>query len=419
MSPGVRLRAVLLPLCGVLAAGPVLGAEFDRGDFRMELNGSVKSLYTFTRTVTTEDFVEALPFQAHRSDSWGLLTRARIEAEGAWKDKVSAQFVYDNEMRNGTFLDSLGLAVAEQIGTQTWLNWDRTYSVHSDAHWRHSIYRAWVRFEGDGVELTLGRQRIALGRGRLWNPEDLFNPIFPLAIESDQRIGQDAAVGRVRLADSLWASAIWSPQDDPDEHRMAGRVDYEAPALDAGVMVGRFRKDWVVGADFASNLGDAAIRGEATYTDLDRGGHVWQTVASIDYNFDVGNGVYAVVEYLYNEHTFDSLEVGSPAPPFDSDRVIRAIARGQLPLLDRITTVNEHQTGIVLSYEFHPLLTGSAVVLYDWNGASAAFAPSLSFSPWADLVISVGGQLFVGRADEKNDFGDTPGLLILSVEAYF
>ncbi len=412
--------AALLVLCGLLASRHASGAEFDRGDLRLELDGSVTSIYTFTRSVTTEDFVEALPSEARRSDTWGLLTRARITAEGAWRDRVSGQVVYDNEMRNGTLLDSLGLAVGEQIGTQTWLNWDRGYSDHADGHWRHAIYRAWVRVEGDGVELTLGRQRIALGRGRLWNPEDLFNPIFPLAIEPGQRIGQDVAVARVRLLQGLWASAIWSPQDDPDDHRFAGRLDFQAPAVDAGVMAGRFRKDWVVGADFASNLGDAAIRGEATYTDLDRGGHVWQAVASIDYSFDVGNGVYALVEYLFNENTFDSLDVAGSVPPsFTSKRVVRALGRSQIPLLDRITTVNEHQTGVQLSYEFHPLLTGSALVLYDWNGASAAFAPALSFSPWADLVVSIGGQVFVGSAGGKNDFGDTPGLFILSVEAYF
>ncbi|MFB3099474.1 MAG: hypothetical protein ACE1ZX_05510, partial [Acidimicrobiia bacterium] len=75
------------------------------------------------------------------------------------------------------------------------------------------LYRGWVRYEGRSFDVTLGRQRIPLGRARLWNPTDLFNPIFPLAIEGDQRIGQDAVVARWEPLDEIWLVGLWSPQD--------------------------------------------------------------------------------------------------------------------------------------------------------------------------------------------------------------
>ena len=429
----MTLRLAVL-LVAALGAASARAAEYDFRDARLELSGSVKSLYTYTRSVMTDDVVDdLLPPNPNdpgttRESSWGLLTRARLTAEAVWQDRVYAQLVYDNELRSGSFLDSLGFDTAEEIGTQTWLNWDRSYSDHGTAsNWRHAIYRGWVRWQEEGFELTVGRQRIALGRGRLWNPEDLFNPIFPLAVEPGQRIGQDSAVGRLRLAEGFWASAIVSPQDDSHDYRSAARLDYESARLDAGVMFGDFRGDLVWGADFASNLGDAAVRGEATYTSIRGRDNIWQVVASLDYNIDVGKGVYALVEYLYNENTFDSLELDDPlvdlldpnAAPLNTERLARGLARGQLAILDRITTVRKHQLGAQASYEITPLLTGAVLVLYDWDGRSAAFAPSLRYSPLADVVVSVAGQLFVGKASGRNDYGDTPGLLIVSVDVYF
>ena len=420
----MRLRLAVL-LVAAFGAASARAAEYDYGDTRLELTGSVKSLYTYTRAVMTDDFVSDLrtldPAQeTTRESAWGLLTRARLTAEAVWQDRVYAQLVYDNELRNGSLLDTLAFEVADEIGTQTWLNWDRSYSEHGSANWRHAIYRGWVRWQEEGFDLTVGRQRIALGRGRLWNPEDLFNPIFPLAVEGDQRIGQDSAVARLRLAEGIWASAIVSPQDDYHDYRSAVRFDYESVQLDAGVMFGDFRGDLVWGLDFASNLGDAAVRGEATYTSIRGRDNIWQVVASLDYNFDVGKGLYALVEYLYNENTVDSLDPGpAPNPLSGSSNIVRALARGQVSILDRITTVRKHQLGAQASYEITPLLTGIALVLYDWDGRSAAFAPALSYSPVADVVVSVAGQLFVGKASGRNDYGDTPGLLVVSAEVYF
>jgi hypothetical protein len=420
----VKLPALVLGIA--LCAMPALAAEYELGDAHFELRGSVKTIYTYTRATMTDDVIDDLAAAdpndtgTTRKSSWGLLTRGRFIGEGVWQDRVYGQFIYDHELRKGTSLETIGFETIQELGAQTWLNWDRSYSQNGTAsNWRHLIYRAWVRWQEEGFDVTVGRQRIALGRGRLWNPEDLFNPIFPLAVEGDQRIGQDAAVGRVRLPGGLWASAIVSPQDEYADWRSAVRLDYEHVGLDAGLMFGNFKGDKVFGADFASNLAGAAIRGEATYTTIRDRDNIWQTVLSVDYNFDVGNGIYGLVEYLYNENTFDQLDIETPLPPFNASRVIRALGRSQLSVLDRITTVRKHQLGVQTTYQFSQLLGGAFLVLYDWDGRSAAIAPSLTYSISDNVDLNVAGQLFVGKAESRNDYGDTPGLLIVQLQAYF
>jgi hypothetical protein len=387
----------------------------DGKDWRAELGGQVRLLGTFTREVGADDFL--LDGSTRKQDSGLLLVRTRLNAQAAFRERLFAQVVYDAELRTGSGLRSLQFEVANEIGTRTWFDADRVFSSSPDASLRHALYRAWVRYEGDRFDLTVGRQRIALGRGRLWNPTDLFNPIFPLAIEGDQRIGQDAVVGRLRLGRSLRLMGIWSPQDDPDLHKAAGRLELHRTEIDAAIMAGRFQQDWVFGGDFATSLRGASVRGEATFTDLERGGRIWQVVGSADYNLSIGTGIYVLVEHLYNENLIKPTQP-TLVPGLSRDALVKFLAQSQVPLLDRITTIARNQTGFQVGYDLTPILRGDLLVIYDWNGPSSAIVPMLRYL-WRDEVeIALGAQLFIGR-DARTEYGDRSPLILLQVDRYF
>ena len=228
----------------------------------------------------------------------------RLDLQARYRERFSGQLSYDNEIFTGSGRKALGFAIADERGFDTWIDLDRTISDTHNATWQHLLYRGWVRYAGDDVEVTVGRQRIALGRARLWNPTDLFNPIPPLALEGDQRIGVDSVVTRVRVTGDLWASAIVAPQDRDDLYRSALRLELSRRSLDAALMFARIETDSVYGVDFATNVGDAALRGEGTWSFHEHGGHTTQLVGSLDYTFDIGAGLYVLVEHFYNGNTF-------------------------------------------------------------------------------------------------------------------
>jgi hypothetical protein len=383
------------------------GVEFDGADWHAEIDAHTRLLWTWTREIEADHFFET--GSTKKQDSGLLLTRAEVTAEGVWHDRLYGQLVYDMEYRTGPGLESLRFAVGDEAGPGTWFHWDDTIHQSSSADMRHLIYRASLRYEGERFDVTIGRQRIALGRGRLWNPTDLFNPIFPLQIEGDRRVGQDAIVARLFLTDDLRLELIESPQNDPDDHRMAGRFALHRQEVDAAVMVARIREDYVFGGEFATSFRGAGIRGEATFTDPDVGDRFWQVVASVDRNIPIGNGLYVLAEHLFNENLVDP---DAPIPP-----LLQALVLAQAPQFDRITTIAKNQTGLQTSYEITPLLRGNFVVLYDWNGASAAFLPGLSYAWRSDVEITLGGQLFVGR--DREQYGDISNLVLLQVDAYF
>jgi hypothetical protein len=416
-----------------VASGWARAAEWDRGELRLELRGQLRELVTFTREAEPERlFVEG---SARRSDAGLSLTRLRLDGQAAWRG-LSGQVVYDSEFRTGSALDALPFRAGEAAGTATWLDADRTISDHDDGNLRHALYRAWVRWESERAEVTLGRQRIPLGRARLWNPADLFNPIPPLAVEGDQRVGVDAVQGRVRLADALWGGLIWAPQDDPDDHRAALRLERTGTGLDAAAMVARIRRDWVFGADAAGDLGGAAWRTEVTFTDHEPvelepaafpgSERQWQAVASIDYTANVGSGLYLLAEHLYNENRVDpdAIFAAPPLPP--GPPLPRGVAvelgtelAGQalVELLARVTSASLHQSGLQAGYDLTPLVRADLLVIYEWSGASVAIAPALTWDVRSDLRVAAGARLFLGSG--SSEYGEQANLVLVMLDAFF
>ncbi|MEE9282211.1 MAG: hypothetical protein V3V67_18750 [Myxococcota bacterium] len=412
------MRPVPLWLAAVwlLGASSSAAAELDRGELHLELSGSLRSLFTHTRQLEAHALI--VDASTRKRDSGRLLERARVSLEGTYGDRISGRITYDHEFFTGSALDSLVFQLGKTVGLQTWFDADRVVSDHVDGFWRHLLYRAWVRYAGDRVEVTLGRQRIALGRGRLWNPTDLFNPIPALAIEPGQRIGQDAALVRLRLTPDLEGVGIWSPQDDPDDHRAALRLEYSAIELDAAVMAGRIGRDWVFGADFARNLLGAAVRGEATYTHLRAGGRIWQVVGSVDYTFGVGTGLYTLVEHFFNEDLVRRTDLALLVGSTSLDQLRAALTDPEVSAISRLPAIVRNKTAFQVSYELMPFLSAGLLWIHDWSGPSEAIVPSLVYSPRSDLEISLSTQLFVG-SDDDSEYAGVPGILIFQINWFF
>ncbi len=257
---------VALGLGLALAVSRAHAVEVDYGDWKLDLSANLREIVTVTRDVDVGD----LPLDPNAPVPLRSMllatTRARLQLEARYGDHWTGQIVYDNELFLGTGRDSLAFRLAEQLGAPTWLDLDHTIADSRDATWRHLLYRGWLRYQADALEVTVGRQRIALGRTQLWNPTDLFNPIPPLAVEGDQRIGVDAALARVRVRDDLWAAAIFAPGVNDQNPSSAFRLELSRRELDGALMFALIDRDRVAGLDFSSNVRDAALRGEFTET---------------------------------------------------------------------------------------------------------------------------------------------------------
>jgi len=411
-----RARALGLALAlGALPAGAV---ELDYGDWKLDFTPTVREILTYTRALDAEDVFPPpdKAFSTGLSSSLFSTTRLRLDLQARYGDHWSGQLTYDNELYLGNGRDSLAFRAAEQLGSPTFLDLDQTLVDSDDATWRHLLYRGWVRYEDDDFDVTLGRQRIALGRGRLWTPSDIFNFIPPLAVEADQRVGVDSLLARARIADGLWAEAIVAPERHDHHPRSALRLELGRRQLDAAIMVAKIDRDYLLGADFATNLLDAALRGEVTETWHQDGKQTLQAVLSLDYTFPLGNGLYGLVEHFYNQNVVAHVSVNQALGETVQVGLERTFAL--FSPLPQLVTFVRNQTGFQLGYDVTPLLRADLLWIHDWNGPSEALVPSVTWSARSNVDVSVGVQLFGGNHG-SGEYGGLAPLWFFRGDVYF
>jgi hypothetical protein len=314
-------------------------------------------------------------------------------------------------------------------------------------HWRHLLYRGFLHYEGRRVDVIVGRQRVAWGVGRLWNPIDRFNAIPPLALEPDQSAGIDAALLRWSFNGFDFLEAVYAPGTSRDEMRAALRLHGVLWNADLSLMGGIFERAPTAGFDLARNLGDAAIRVEAVYTDPERDvwrigdpaptepSPFWQVVLSLDTNLDLGSGLYVLVEHLYNGNAlgFGRGRAGPLLGLFEATATPPAeLPPGVAPLLSppfvtsastalfggsRVVSFARHQTGLWLGYDLTPELRLDALAICDWNGPSAVFFPALRYTPTGWIELTLGLQSGVGP--RRSEYGQQGEVVYLLGEYFF
>jgi hypothetical protein len=450
------MRRAALALLALLAAAPGAAREVWRsGDRVLELSGSLREVLTTTDGTSEDAFAAAAASDpvcvdvaqfancsafdvVGDTDVWTSLTRARVALDARAGPRWSASLAYDHEWRAGT-LDTFEGSFERDANALLDLE-DEIELFGLDPHgdhfrWSHRLYRGWVRYEGAHLHVTAGRQRLAWGTGRLWNPIDRLSAVGPLAIEDDEFAGIDAIEVRWMWSGFDYVQLVAAPGDHASESRYALRLHGVLRDTDVSLVAGTFEQALAVGADFAGNLGDAAWRLEAVWTDPTRDvwlledpapselPQFWQIVLSIDTTLDIGPGLYVLAEHLYDGNALGfGRDLAGPLLPLfgasgDLSNPVPAPHGRERYAGSRVISLAEHTTGVQLGADVTAALRLDLLVLYDWNGRSAAFAPTVSYSGWNALELRIGAQVFAGP--RLSQFGDRQATGFAVVEWFF
>lgn len=357
------------------------------------LAGSYKNLLSISETPVLKD------------GFWSDLNRLRIRFSADITDKVQFTTFIDNEFLAGTLLDRREFKLIKDDSTDTLLDLDHQVVDSDNLLWQASIYRMYLTYATEKSKLVLGRQRVAWGVGRVWNPTDLFNPISPLQIEQDQRDGVDAVSLEYYTGPLSSLNLVFAAGNNSDENSAGLQATMNINRYDLHFMAGEFRKNRVVGFGFAGDRSGGGVRGEATYTDPESGSDYWQAILGWDYSFPTS--LYVMFEYLYNEGN-----VEKPAAPggFAADSN-RRIFSGE------IETLNRNLLASALAYDITPLIRVSSLLIYDIDGNSAFFAPTLAYNILPNLDWTLGMQLFSGN--DSSEYGDLSDVYFTSLEWFF
>ncbi len=280
---------------------------------------------------------------------------------------------------------------------------DLTWQPGNEAHllFTHFIDRFYLRQDFDFGNIRIGRQRIAWGTGRIWNPTDLFNPINPTAFYKIEKDGADAVSATINLGDFTDVSLVYNPVNNLNNHNFAGRFRTNFDEFDVSLMAGRFDERTVLGLDFAGNLSGAGVRGEGIYefaNSISNNGFL-KFILGMDYQFTPK--LYGLIEYHYNgEGKIDKNK-------YEYSRLIKG----------EILNLSKNYIAISLMYQISALVNLTATNINNLNDGSGFLNATLVYSAAENIDLTSGTILFWGS--NLTEYWFYPSSVYLAAKYYF
>lgn len=338
----------------------------------LEVSGYYKNLLAGSRTV------------APAGERYTLdLSRLRLELKGEVAEGVALDLQYDNELLLGDYLRTGQFALLKDRRPDQYWDLDDDYAQGGSYLARHRLYRASVTLASGETDVRIGRQRIAWGTGRFWSPLDILNPLNPIALEREERLGVDAVLAERKLGPLARISAVYAPREQSGESSAALNWHSNAAGVDYSFIAGRFRNERVMGADVATQWGSAGVRAELTHNEPRAGRSYRRAVVATDYAFP--NTLTLSGELYYNgagtsnraSYDFASLFAG------------------------RIQNVGRRYIGGYAGYELTPLLKSTNYLVVNLSDQSRFFSPALTYSLQQNVDFTFGAQFFGGSAGSE------------------
>lgn len=376
----------LLAIVLVAASLGGAGAEAAAQSAGLALSGSVKSLLVDSRTLAGEDYTLSL-------------NRARLELKGEVTAGVALDLQYDHELLFGSYLDTAMFRATKDVPPPQYWRLEANTLERGDVYGRHRLYRAAVTLSKGMVDLKVGRQRIAWGTGRFWSPLDILNPVNPLAIEREQRLGVDAILLEVKTGPLSRLSFVHAPAPDRGPASQAVQWHGNAGGVDGSVVVGRLSGLEVVGVDLASQLGQAGLRAEVARLKDPQAQHFARAMVGLDYAY--ANGLTVSTELYYNQAG-------------NRDPAAYDLASW---LAGHITSLATRYVGLYASYEITPLLKWTNYAAINVDDHSRGIDSRLVWSWRPSVELTVGLQRFAGTA--RSEYGRVPNALLAQGQWFF
>ena len=257
---------------------------------------------------------------------------------------------------------------------------------------RARLDRASLRWDIHRLRLTLGRQPVTFGKGRVFTPLDLVAPFAPTTIDNSYKAGVDALrldwfegmSGRITLLGAYLAQA--GERFDAFAWRDAAFVAHGkgsvGDALEVEGFAGWLFDEPVLGVSMFYDGGSIGTYGDLNWTHTDAGAFVRSVLGA---------------QYKPTAKTFINIELyvqtlGASAP----DDYLTQLAgeryqRGELVQLGRL------YGAILGSYQLAPLWTLGGAVLVNAEDPSVMAMPSLTWSAGDQATLSLGALAGLGR----------------------
>jgi hypothetical protein len=265
----------------------------------------------------------------------------------------------------------------------------------------HYFDRLYFRQDFSWGNISMGRQRIAWGSGRIWNPTDLFNPVNPANFAKIEKDGADVAALAYFFGDFTNLDLVYNPQKKIENSNAGFRFRTNLNKYDLAIVGGYFDKRIDAGWDFAGSVFNAGVRGEGivSMNKEDLSNNYTRFILGTDYQ--ITPELYALIEYQYN----------GEGKPNKSNYELLRLVNGEILNLSR------NYLAISANYIFSFITSASLLVNQNLNDGSGFVAVSGLYSISSDLSLTIGAQITYGN--NFSEYWYFPHSVYSQAEYYF
>ncbi len=245
--------------------------------------------------------------------------------------------------------------------------------------------RAYVNLYFKKFDITVGKQRVAMGVSYLWAPLDLFNRVNVLE-PKEEKPGTNAVKVYVPLGSSSSLTGVFSPESDFSSSRSGFRAQAQVWGVDVGATVIR-------SGDTGTSVYGLDLRGENFIGWWLEGGlfdskhsNEVKLVLGFDYTFPLKNGLYWLNEFYYDS----------------SGEKERAAYDYTLLLSGLRFTLGRKYLFSMLRYSINEFLSASLSYIGNLGDGSFVLYPALQYEISQDISLSCGFYIPMGK--ENGEF---------------
>ncbi len=240
--------------------------------------------------------------------------------------------------------------------------------------------RAYIDLYFPGFDITLGKQRVAMGVSHLWAPLDLFNRVN-IFEPKEEKPGVSAIKMYVPLGEASSLTGVFSPEENFKTSKSGFRAQTLLKGLDIGVSLIRYgmKKQTIYGID---------LRGENIIGWWLEGGYFSspseneiKIVLGFDYTFPYKRGIYWLNEFFYDESGVkDSAQ-------YDYDKLLTG---------DRFTLGQKYYFSS-LQFPFTDFLGAGMTYIGNWTDGSFILSPSIRYELSQNVTLNLGMFFLMGK----------------------
>ncbi len=333
------------------------------------------------------------------------ISRLRLELDGGRSlgdADISWRIAYDNEIIWGGLVKRPAFGALKAAGEPTLFDGGLTLTGGGSYLWRHKIFRASVAWEPGDWRVIVGRQRVAWGSGRVWNPTDRFNPTSATALEGGQKTGSDAVSAERFVGPFGSLQMVFAPgvAKRSVSRKVALRWRDTIGETDYAIIAGGIENEKIIGLDLAGNLSWGGWHIETSAGWPKNSPRYGQVVIGVDAIF--------LPEYLDQSVAF-SLEY------FRNGAATGNAPIGLAP--DRVNSRRRDLWAFTTGYDLNFIWRAGLTALFDTQSGSRVTIPSLSWSASQDVDVTFSAQFFQG--DATSEYGAGQDSFVALVAYYF